>query len=87
MEYAVQQMPGDKILMGIPCYGYDWTGSGQGQGLTWRTIESLVQQYGNVQWDNTNSCLLYTSQSHFGFCFGESSPIDGNAMSLSLIHI
>ncbi len=55
MEYAVQQMPGDKILMGIPCYGYDWTGSGQGQGLTWRTIESLVQQYGNVQWDNTNS--------------------------------
>ncbi|MBF8982441.1 glycoside hydrolase family 18 protein [Lutibacter sp. B2] len=25
MEYAVSQVPRDKIMMGIPLYGYDWT--------------------------------------------------------------
>lgn len=55
MDYAVKTIPRNKILMGIGCYGYDWTATGQGKAVTWKGMGDLIKKYGNVQWDNNSS--------------------------------
>lgn len=55
LDYAVTQIPRGKILLGIGCFGYDWTSWGQGKAVTWKAMPGLINKYGNVMWDNKNS--------------------------------
>lgn len=55
MDYTVKVIPREKILMGIANYGYDWAAPGRGKAVTWKAMPALINQHGNVQWDNKNS--------------------------------
>jgi spore germination protein len=44
LRYAKTQIPADKIVLGIPLYGYDWTG-GHGTGVSWLQALRLSRQY------------------------------------------
>ncbi len=44
LRYAKTQIPADKIVLGIPLYGYDWTG-GHGTGVRWLQALRLSRQY------------------------------------------
>lgn len=59
MEYAVSVVPRDKIMMGIPHYGYDWTlpyvrGGTWARSITPRQATELAVRYGvNISYDQT----------------------------------
>jgi spore germination protein len=44
VNYAKTQMPASKIVLGIPEYGYDWSG-GVGTSVTWLQVLRLSRQY------------------------------------------
>jgi spore germination protein YaaH len=44
LAYARTQIPPDKIILGIPMYGYDWVGN-RGASLTWQQAVQLAQRY------------------------------------------
>jgi spore germination protein YaaH len=46
LHYAISVMPPSKIVLGIPGYGYDWSGTGPAAALTYSQAESLASQYG-----------------------------------------
>jgi len=55
LEYAVNQMPSAKILLGLAAYGYDWS-SGDTRPVRWNEADSLAQNYGaQVYWDDNSS--------------------------------
>jgi spore germination protein len=44
IRYATTQIPPSKIILGIPEYGYDWSG-GFGTSITWLQARQLARQY------------------------------------------
>ncbi|WP_025026578.1 glycosyl hydrolase family 18 protein [Caldalkalibacillus mannanilyticus] len=57
LKYAVSQIPSEKILMGLPAYGYDWnTTAGSGhKAVTWRNIPNILAATGATpQWDEAS---------------------------------
>ncbi len=44
LRYAKTQIPASKIILGMPLYGYDWSG-GHGTGITWLQALRLSRQY------------------------------------------
>lgn len=46
LDYTISVIPPSKIILGIPGYGYDWSGSGPASALTYYQAESLASQYG-----------------------------------------
>ncbi|MEG6511966.1 glycosyl hydrolase family 18 protein [Desulforamulus ruminis] len=55
LDYAVKQMPSQKILLGLPAYGYDWS-AGSTKTVKWKNVNDLVNRYGaQIKWDNTSS--------------------------------
>jgi spore germination protein YaaH len=44
LRYATAQMPARKIILGIPLYGYDWSG-GRGAALSWLRAFQLATLY------------------------------------------
>ncbi|ABO49185.1 glycoside hydrolase, family 18 [Desulforamulus reducens MI-1] len=55
LDYAVSQMPSQKILLGLAGYGYDWSNA-KTRTIKWKDINSIVQQTGaQVRWDNASS--------------------------------
>lgn len=44
LAYAERTVPADKIWLGLPFYGYDWTEQ-QGTGLTWAIASRLIRQH------------------------------------------
>ena len=44
LRYAKTQIPAEKIVLGIPLYGYDWTG-GHGTGVSWLQALRLSREY------------------------------------------
>ncbi len=44
LRYAKTQIPASKIILGIPLYGYDWSG-GHGTAITWLQALRLSRQY------------------------------------------
>ncbi|MEZ4767988.1 MAG: glycosyl hydrolase family 18 protein [Caldilineales bacterium] len=47
LSYAATVVPPEKTWMGVPFYGYDWTGS-TGQSVNWRQALKLAEQNGAV---------------------------------------
>lgn len=51
IKYAIGQAPAEKIVLGIPAYGYDWARSGQGQAVTYKqAMERAAQRGSSVRW-------------------------------------
>lgn len=46
LDYAVSLVPANKILNGLPSYGYDWRADDSGTQLYWANTDALVKQYG-----------------------------------------
>lgn len=57
LDYGVTQIPSEKILMGIPNYGYDWTlpfvqGESRARSISNVEAQALAVEYGaQIQWD------------------------------------
>jgi spore germination protein len=66
IRYATTQIPASKIILGIPEYGYDWSG-GVGTSVTWLQAVQLSRQY-HVQprYDRSSQSpwFTYTDASH-----------------------
>lgn len=55
LTYAATVVPPEKTFMGVPFYGYDWTGS-IAQSLNWRQAVKLAEQNGaEIQRDSTSA--------------------------------
>ena len=59
MEYAITEIPRDKIMMGIPLYGYDWTlpmsQEDNGRVISPQQAIELALRYNtNIEYDNTS---------------------------------
>jgi len=51
LAFARTTMPAEKIMQGVPLYGYDWVGQ-SGVDVVWEQTIGLVKQYGaTVRWD------------------------------------
>ncbi|NMP21448.1 glycosyl hydrolase family 18 protein [Sulfobacillus harzensis] len=46
LDYTISAVPPSKVVLGIPGYGYDWSGSGTAAALSYSQAESLAKQYG-----------------------------------------
>lgn len=52
LDYAIQFIPNEKILIGIPAYGYDWS-NGLTKMIPMKDIPTLVQQTGaRILWND-----------------------------------
>ncbi|MCL6634468.1 MAG: peptidoglycan-binding protein [Peptococcaceae bacterium] len=60
LDYAVQTIPRDKILMGVAAYGYDWSAAGT-RTVLWSRAGALAARYGGAGWDDWYSSpyLIY----------------------------
>lgn len=54
LDYAVNTIPKNKILMGVAAYGYDWSPGGV-RTVRWSEAEALAAKYGGVRWDDRYS--------------------------------
>ncbi len=70
IEYAETQMPADKIIMGMPLYGYDWrlpdTPENLATTVTLSRVLTLAAQFNSsIQWDQASQTpfMLYTDAS------------------------
>ena len=60
LDYARSRIPADKILLGVPLYGYDWSG-GVGRPMSWAEIYDLArEQHATVQWDQSSQSPWFT---------------------------
>ncbi len=51
LDYAVNNIPKSKILVGVAAYGYDWTPDGAGT-VRWDRAEVLAAEHGGAGWDD-----------------------------------
>lgn len=60
LSYAKTQIPPDKIVLGVPLYGYDWAG-GFGTGVSWLDALRLSRQYhAQVHYDTKAQAPWFT---------------------------
>jgi spore germination protein YaaH len=52
VDYAVERVPRDKLVLGMATYGYDWGGSDEGRGLQHVDAVALAERVGaEPRWD------------------------------------
>jgi len=52
LDYAIANIPREKIYMGIPLYGYDWPEGGTGKVIGFQRATELARRHGApLQWD------------------------------------
>lgn len=57
LQYATSKIPSEKILIGLPAYGYDWNlnNSDENKAVSWKEVETLIEKTGaEVQWDSAS---------------------------------
>ena len=57
--YMQSQMAGQKILLGLPTYGYDWSSDGSAKTVSLSTLKQLKSQYQVVERFDQNSFSPY----------------------------
>jgi spore germination protein YaaH len=65
LNYALAIIPKQKIYMGIPLYGYDWSERGGAKAISYPTALELARRYGApIQWDErqTSSYFIYETR-------------------------
>lgn len=63
LQLAVSEIPHDKILLGVPTYGYDWRIGQSAQDVQWAEADAIAQAHNApVMWDPTaqSSWFAYT---------------------------
>lgn len=73
LEYAKYKVPHDKIIAGVPFYGYDWCvsykdGGCDSKGLLWEGVQNVINQYNPpLEWDDRGQTpwFFYTDNSGF----------------------
>jgi spore germination protein YaaH len=60
LDYTVRNIAREKVLMGIPAYGYDWSAVGN-RSVRWHKVVELTSKYGEAKWNNYASSpyLIY----------------------------
>lgn len=68
INFAVKEVPPDKVVMGIAAYGYDWTIEGKnGKAVTSSEINNYVKKYGGqILWNDTFKVPYYRYQDENG---------------------
>lgn len=46
LGYALSRIPAEKLVIGIPAYGYDWPEGGRGRGITYREAVETAERHG-----------------------------------------
>jgi spore germination protein len=62
LSFAKTKLPTNKIIQGVPLYGYDWTGSGgTPKDYVWSEIMALQQQYNApLKWNSVDKVPWFT---------------------------
>ncbi|NMB45906.1 MAG: SH3 domain-containing protein [Firmicutes bacterium] len=54
LQFAVSQIPREKLILGIAGYGYSWRTAGQAHSVTYQKAIELAAQGSGIQWDATH---------------------------------
>ncbi|TLS37961.1 glycosyl hydrolase family 18 protein [Pseudalkalibacillus caeni] len=71
LNYAVSRIPSEKMLIGLPAYGYDWnitTGKQTDhKAIAWKGLPELIQSTNsNPEWDNNSQSPFFSYQDKNG---------------------
>ncbi len=56
LKLATEQVPRDRITLGLATYGYDWAGDGSGAAVQWADVQAIAERHGAApQWDTPTS--------------------------------
>ncbi len=61
LDYSISVVPPSKLILGIPGYGYDWSGSGTAAALTYSQAENLAKEYGA---SSSSNHFVYLQNGH-----------------------
>jgi spore germination protein YaaH len=65
ISYTVRRVPRDKVIIGIPLFGYDWVHGGTGEPVTWDQVQTLVRTHQvAVNYDSTSHASWFTYLDH-----------------------
>lgn len=54
LKLAVSEIPRDKIILGVPAYGYDWRSGQSGKGVQWAEAVAIADAHSApIKWDPT----------------------------------
>ncbi len=59
LTFAATQLPPEKTYLGVPVYGYRWTGS-RGESLIWRQVNKLIEQSAPILQRDENGEAWFT---------------------------
>ncbi|MGE5508087.1 MAG: glycosyl hydrolase family 18 protein [Chitinophagales bacterium] len=60
-SYAVSQVSPQKVVLGVPAYGYDWSGYGKAAAVGYDDAMALARRYGRtVQWSSSAGAPYFT---------------------------
>ncbi len=65
LELATSLVPRDRIVLGVPTYGYDWTAGAEGTAVQWADVQAIADaRNASPQWDSDHSApwLRYTDE-------------------------
>lgn len=61
VQYATSQIPANKVVLGIPNYGYDWPKSGVGKGVTYNQTMDLAATHGvSIRWESKDKVPYFS---------------------------
>jgi spore germination protein YaaH len=67
LQLAVDEIPHEKILLGLGAYGYDWTNNADGISLQWSDAETIAHDHAVPPvWDTSSSSLWFTYSDNHG---------------------
>ncbi|WP_410506241.1 cell wall-binding repeat-containing protein [Haloimpatiens sp. FM7315] len=67
LNYAIDVIPKEKILLGVASYGYDWSENGN-KAYSLTGAYSVASKFGsNIKWDDTNKCPYFTYKDNGGY--------------------
>ena len=67
LQLAVNEIPRDKILLGLGAYGYDWTSGSNGTSVQWADAEKIAHDYAVTPvWDTSSSSPWFTYSDNRG---------------------
>ncbi len=69
IDFAIIEIPLDKIYLGIPLYGYDWLveSDTRARGLSYSQVKALAEKYNcQLEWDQESESPYYIYKDHQG---------------------